>query len=176
MKKLIGAAVAALLVSTAIPAGAAKPKPQVVEGSIVLPAIFATGLGADGCWAGATRRLTQTAAGQGSGIIGYRFPVDKATWNGKFVLEATGGAGTVDFDLFMYSFMPGPEAQIDDPQNGGTPISVDFQTREAGGESGIIPKGTTDAIVCLYGGVAGYAGLNATFKYTGTPPVKKKKG
>lgn len=174
MKKAITIALAALMAASLLsPASAGKPKSQTQEGTILFPAVFATGLGADGCWAGATRRITQTAAGQGSGVVGYRFPVDKATWGGKFVLEATGGEGTVDLDLFMYSVMPPAEAAIDDPQNGGTPVSIDFQTREAGGEAGIVPKGTTDAIVCLYGGVAGYAGVNASFKYTATAPVKK---
>ena len=170
MKKVVAIALGALMAASMLaPASAGKAKPQVVEGTIFGPAVFVTGAPADGCWGGATRRTTQTAGMGVNGLVGYRFPVDKATWGGKFVLEPTGGQGTVDLDLFLYSVMPPAEAQIDDPQNGGTPVSVDFQTREEGGEAGIIPKGTTDAIVCLYGGVAGYAGFNATFKYTGTP-------
>ena len=175
MKKAMIVGLAALMAASLLsPATAGAPAKQEQEGTILFPAVFATGLGADGCWAGATRRITQTAAGQGSGVVGYRFPIDKATWGGKFVLEATGGEGTVDLDLFMYSVMPPAEAVVDDPVNGGTPVSVDFGTREEGGEVGIVPKGTTDAIVCLYGGVAGYAGFNASFKYTATAPVKKK--
>lgn len=177
MKKLVGIAVAAIMVASAFPAGAAAPKPQVVEGSILLPAVFAQGT-FDGCWAGATRRITQTAAGQGSGLVGYRFPVEKSTWNGKFNLEVTGGEGDVDLDIFFYTVMPPAEAVLEDPPNGavngGTPVSVDYTTREPGGESGTIIKGATDAIVCMYGGPT-HVGFNSTFEYTGTPPVKKKK-
>lgn len=175
MKKLIGVAAAVAMVAGAFPAGAgaAAPKEQVVEGSIAFPAVFAQGT-FDGCWGGLTRRITQTAAGQGNGTFGYRFEVDKSTWNGKFKLEPTGGTGDVDLDIFLYSVMPGAEAVVDDPVNGGTPVSVDYQTREPGGESGDIPKGTTDIIVCMYGGPS-HAGFNATFEYVGTPPVKKKK-
>jgi len=177
MKKFIGVAVTAIMVAGAFPAGAAKPKPQVVEGSILFPAVFAQGT-FDGCWGGLTRRITQTAAGQGNGTFGYRFAVEKSTWNGKFKLEPTGGTGDVDLDIFLYSVMPGPEAVLEDPPNGaingGTPVSVDYQTREPGGETGDIPKGTTDVIVCMYGGPT-HAGFNATFEYVGTPPVKKKK-
>ena len=61
--------------------------------------------------------------------------------------------------------MPPPEAVADDPVNGGTPVSVDFQTRAEGGEKGVVPKGTTDAIVCMYAGPE-YAGFNSTFTYT----------
>ncbi len=173
MKKVVAVAVGALMAASVLsPASAGKPKPQVVEGKILAPAVFVLGLGADGCWGGATRRTTQTAGMGVNGMVGYRFPVDKATWGGKFVLEPTGGLGTVDLDLFMYSVMPPAEAVIDDPVNGGVPVSVDFTTRKAGGEAGIVPPGTTDAIVCLYGGVAGYAGFNADFKYTGTPKKK----
>jgi hypothetical protein len=175
MKKFLAIAVGAIMAASMLaPAGAAqKAKSQVQEGSIMLPAVFAQGQFA-GCWAGATRRITQTAAGQGNGVMGYRFAIDKATWGGKFVLEPTGGEGTVDLDMFMYTVMPPAEAVLDDPVNGGTPVSVDFQTREEGGETGIIPPGTTDAIVCMYGGPE-YVGVNSTFEYVGTAPAKKKK-
>ncbi len=174
MKKVVAIALGALMAASMLaPASAGKAK-QVQEGTILLPAIFAQGAGTDGCWGGATRRTTQTVGMGANGVVGFRFPIEKATWGGKFVLEPTGGLGTVDLDLFMYSVMPGPEEAIDDPVNGGTPVSVDFGTREAGGETGIVPPGTTDAIVCLYGGIAGYAGFDASFKYTGTPPAKRK--
>lgn len=174
MKKLVPIVLSVLLAASLLaPASAAKPEPQVVEGSIRFPAVFAQGE-FDGCWAGLTRRITQTAAGQGNGVFGYRFPVEEATWKGKFTLEPTGGSGDVDLDIFLYSVMPGPEAVLDDPVNGGTPVSVDYQTREPGGETGIIPEGTTDAIVCMYGGPSHY-GYDATFTYTGNPPMPKKK-
>ena len=168
---LISSAVAVLAVIGA-PVGAA-PKQQVVEGSIALPAPFAQGTFA-GCWGGLTRRLTQPTGESGSpanGAFGYRFQVDKATWNKPFKLEVTGGEGTVDFDLFLYSVMPPPEDTANDPVNGGTPVSVDFQTREAGGEKGIVPKGTVEGIVCMYAGPE-YHGYNASFKYTAGKGVK----
>jgi hypothetical protein len=179
MKKLAVLLAAALLAGALVPSAtaAAPPKEQVEEGSILFPAVFAQGT-FDGCWGGLTRRLTQTAAGQGSGLFGYRFAIDESTWNGKFVLEPTGGQGTVDLDIFLYSVMPGPEATLEDPPNGlingGTPVSVEYTTREEGGETGLIPEGTTDAIVCMYGG-PDYAGFESTFTYTGTAPVAKKK-
>ena len=180
MKKTLVVALAALMAASMLtPATAGKAAPQVVEGSILLPAVFLQGQAAspvnDGCWGGLTRRTTQTAGLAVNGVVGYRFPVDKATWNGKFVLEPTGGEGTVDLDIFLYSFLPPAEAQIEDPVAGGTPVSIDFTERKEGGEVGKIPAGTTDAIVCLYGGVSGYAGFNASFEYVGTPPVAKKK-
>lgn len=175
MKKVVAIALGALMAASMLaPASAGKAKPQVQEGTVLLPAVFAAGpaQGDDGCWAGLTRRATQTVGMAVNGITGFRFPIEKSTWGGKFVLEPTGGEGTVDLDLFMYSVMPGPEAAVDDPVNGGTPVSIDYATREEGGETGLIPPGTTDAIVCLYAGVSGYAGFNASFEYTGTPKKK----
>lgn len=175
MKKLLVIALASALAASLLApsASAQKAKGQTEEGSILFPAVFAQGT-FDGCWGGLTRRITQTAAGQGSGWFGYRFPIDESTWNGKFVLEPTGGSGTVDLDIFLYTFMPPAEEVANDPVNGGTPSSVDYSTREEGGEEGIVPEGTTDAIVCMYGGPE-YHGYDATFTYTAKPPVKKAK-
>jgi hypothetical protein len=180
MKKLIGLATAGLLAASLLgaPASAGKATVQHVEGTVALPAFFAQsaqgGTPFDGCWGGATRRTTTPTGEETSpanGALGYRFKVDKATWNKPFKLEATGGEGTVDFDLFLYSYIPTPEESADDPVNGGTPISVDFQTREEGGEKGIVPPNTTTAIVCLYGGDA-YYGYNASFMYMAGKGVK----
>ena len=165
MKKLIGAGLASLLAFSLLAAPAtARVAPQKVDGSILMPAPFAQGT-FDGCWGGLTRRTATPTSDAVNGVFGMHFTVDKATWNKKFVLKATGGEGTVDLDLFLYSFYPGPEETPNDPVNGGTPVSVDFQTRKAGGESGIVPKGTTDAIVCMYAGPE-YQGFNSTFTYT----------
>lgn len=178
MKKLITVALAAISVAALLqPASAGKAKPQVVDGSIIFPAPFAQsaqgGEPFDGCWGGLTRRTT--GAGTPNGVTGYLFDVDPATWNGKFKLEPTGGEGTVDLDLFMYLSMPASvEEQSAEPVAGGTPVSIDYQTREEGGEAGLIPENTTKAIVCMYGG-SSHQGFNATFTYTGTPPKKKKK-
>ncbi len=174
MKKLVGIALAGLVAFALVggPATAA-PKQQHVEGNIALPAPFAQGT-FDGCWGGLTRRLTTPTGGDASpanGAFGYRFPVDKATWNKRFKLEVTGGSGTVDLDLFLYSYMPAPEETADDPVNGGTPVSIDFTNREEGGEVGTVPQGTTHAIVCMYGGPE-YYGYQASFMYMAGKGVK----
>ena len=165
MKKIIGAALAVALVAAAFAVPAtAKGKKQIVEGSIAFPAPFVQGTFA-GCWGGLTRRTGTPTSDASNGVFGYHFTIDKATWNKKFKLEPSGGSGTVDLDLFLYSFYPGPEETPNDPVNGGTPVSVDFQDRAAGGEAGVVPKGTTDAIVCMYAGPE-YQGFNTAFTYT----------
>lgn len=175
MKKLIGAAMTGLMAFSLLgaPASAGKAKVQHVEGSIALPALFAQGT-FSGCWGGLTRRLT-TGTGEdtspANGAFGYRFKIDKATWNKPFKLEATGGEGTVDLDIFVYLTIPPAEATLDDPVNGGTPFSVDYATRAEGGEKGIVPEGATDAIVCMYGGPE-YYGYNASFMYMAGKGVK----
>lgn len=174
MRKLLIIGLASVLAASLLAptATAQKAKGQTEEGSILFPAVFAQGT-FDGCWGGLTRRITQTAAGQGNEVFGYRFAIDESTWNGKFVLEPTGGSGTVDLDIFLYTYMPPFEDIADDPVNGGTPASVDYGTREEGGEEGIVPEGATDAIVCMYGG-PDYYGYDATFTYEAKPPKKKK--
>ena len=166
MKKLMTVALAAMLLGALLPAGAQAGKPkQEVEGSILFPAPFAQDTFA-GCWGGLHRRVTTPSGGAvGQGVFGYHFEVDKKSWNKKFELEVTGGEGDVDLDLFLYSHVPPMTEWPDDPQNAGTPLSVDFTTREPGGEAGIVPKGTTYAIVCMYGGPSHY-GYDASFTYT----------
>ena len=175
MKKLLTIVLASALAASLLApsASAQKASGQTEEGAILFPAVFAQGT-FDGCWGGLTRRITQTAAGQGNGVFGYRFAIDESTWNGKFVLEPTGGSGTVDLDIFLYTYMPPFEDIANDPVNGGTPTSVDFGTRKEGGEEGIVPEGATDAIVCMYGGPDSY-GNDATFTYEAKPPVRKSK-
>ncbi len=174
MKKLSVIAVAGLLVVALVqPATAGGAGHQHVEGAISLPAPFVQGTFA-GCWGGATRRTYTASQNQVNGVVGFAFDVDKATWNKPFVLEAAGGQGTVDLDLFMYSTFPGPEETPNDPVNGGTPVSVDFQTRAAGGESGKVPVGTVKAIVCMYAGPE-YAGVDSTFSYMAGKGVKLPK-
>ena len=165
MKKLIAIGVIAML---ALPLGVAqagkkKAPVQTVEGTIALPAPFAQGT-FDGCWGGLTRRGTGNTNGAVNGVTGYLFDIDPKTWNKPFKLEATGGQGTVDFDLFMYIHYPDAAETQNDPVNGGTPVSVDFQTREAGGESGKVPPETTKAIVCMYAGPE-YQGFDGAFTY-----------
>jgi hypothetical protein len=165
MRKLIGIGLAsAVALSLFGTPATARLAPQKVDGAIVMPAPFVQGQFA-GCWGGATRRSGTVTSDGSNGLVGYHFAVDKKTWGKKFVLKATGGEGTVDLDLFLYTFYPGPEETPNDPVNGGTPVSVDFQVRKAGGEKGVVPKGATDAIVCMYAGPE-YQGFNGSFTYT----------
>ena len=173
MKKLVAAVVVATLALAMAPgASVAKPKKkkkfvQTQEGSVLFPSPFLQGNvnGDDGCWGGLHRRIETASGGQGQGVFGYGFPIDKRTWNKPFKLEATGGEGSIDLDLFIYTHVPPVTEWPDDPVNAGTPASSDFQEREPGGEAGKVPPNTTHAIVCLYGGPSGN-GFNATFKYT----------
>ena len=170
MKKLIAIGVAVLLalplVASTAQAGKKKPaKPvQVVDGSIALPAPFAQDTFA-GCWGGLTRRTSGQTGGAVNGVTGYYFDIDPKSWNKPFKLEVLGGEGTVDLDIFLYMHYPAPEETQNDPVNGGTPTSIDYTTREEGGETGKVPPNTTKAIVCMYSGPDAQ-GYNATFNYT----------
>ena len=172
MKKIVTLGLTALLAGSLLPASAtaAKPKQQQVSGSIALPAPYQDD---SGCFAGLQRRVAIATQEQVNGVIGYHFDVDPATIGKPFVLEATGGQGTVvDMDILFYYEFGTMEDVTGDPQNAGSPFSYGFQSREAGGESGIIPKGDfTKAIVCVYGGAQG-AGAAATFEYTAGKGVK----
>jgi hypothetical protein len=174
MKKLIGMASAGMMALALLGAPAtAAAAVQHVEGTIALPAPFAQGTFA-GCWGGGTRRATTPTGGAASpanGSVGYRFEIDKSTWNKPFKLEVTGGEGTVDLDIFMYLVMPPAEDTVDDPVNGGSPVSVDYGNRKEGGEAGIVPKGATEAIVCMYAGPE-YFGFNSSFMYMAGKGVK----
>src|SRR3712207_4087953 len=104
MKKLIGAvAVAAMALPLFAPGAVSAPKQQKVEGTIALPAPFvSTAEQLKSCYSGLHRRLSTPTGGASSpanGVFGYRFEIDPATWNKPFKLEATGGEGTVDFDI-----------------------------------------------------------------------------
>lgn len=180
MKKLLTVMLAGLLVLALIPGSATaqkgKKKRQVVEGTIALPAVFWASALNDGCWGGLHRRIATASQNMApNGVVGYEFEVDKATWGKNFVLEATGGEGTVDLDLFLYIHYPPLDEWPDDPVNGGTPTSVDFNTREEGGESGEVPENAIKGIVCLYGGPSGYFGYDASFTYTAGKGVKLPK-
>lgn len=182
MKKLMAVLLVGVLAASlaAAPATAAKkkkkkPVKQEVSGTIMFPAPFAQGT-FDGCWGGLHRRVTTPTNGAaGQGVFGYHFDVDEATWGSNFVLEATGGQGTVDLDLFLYTHVPPVSEWPNDPQNAGTPTSTDYTTREPGGEAGVVPQETVFAIVCMYGGPT-HAGLNAGFTYTAGTGVKIPKG
>jgi hypothetical protein len=172
MKKLITGLVALGLLAGAqlAPASAGKAKPQVVDGSIALPAPFTDD---SGCYAGLHRRLmiVSSEAAPANGLIGYSFDVDKATWGGKFALEPTGGQGDVDLDIYFYAEFGTTDDVVNDPAGAGAPVSMQFNTREPGGEAGVVPATFNKVIVCMYGGQMG-GGAGATFTYTATPKKK----
>lgn len=169
MKKILTVALATLVAASLFgPASAAKPKKQVEEGSVLLPLPFTDD---SGCYAGTHRRGVLATGGANNGITGYHFDVDKSTWNGKFKLEATGGQGYIDFDIYFYSDFGTPGDPNDPLVNGGF-ISAQYNTREAGGEKGKVPPEMNKVIVCLYSGALGQ-GFDGSFKYTATPPKKK---
>lgn len=159
-------AVASLLPSASLAGG--KGKKQVEQGRVPLPAPFTSD---EGCFAGAHRRfaiMTQEASKQGP--IGYHFDVDPATWNKNFVLEATGGQGSVDMDIYFYEKFGTPEDVVGDPAAAGSPYTVSYNTREEGGEVGKVPPTMTRVIVCMMAG-----GADATFTYTAGKGVKAPK-
>jgi hypothetical protein len=162
----------ALVLALAGDAGAGKGKQQKVEGSVVFPAPFADD---SGCYAGLHRRALILTQGNNNGIIGYHFDVDKKTWNKPFSLEVTGGQGDVDLDIYFYLADYGTVEQVvTDPLAAGAPPSMQYNTREPGGEAAIVPKQAKHVIVCMYGGQQG-AGFDASFTYTAGKGVKAPK-
>lgn len=165
MKKLMTVALAAMLLGALLPAGAqAGKKPvQTEEGTILLPAPF---IDDSGCYAGLWRRAHAVTGDSARGLIGWNFEVNKKTWNKKFNLEVSGGFNNPDMDIYFYL---GPLTTVDDIVTQGgdpaAPATVSFNTREPGGESGIVPKGAENVILCLYGGAQGGGG-GADFTYT----------
>jgi hypothetical protein len=163
MKKLITAALAVLMVAALVPQAIAGKKPkQTVEGQIALPAPYTDD---SGCYAGLHRRMAILTQEQVNGVIGYHFDIDKKTWNKPFKLVAEGGQGHIDLDIYFYSQFGTPEDVAGDPLNTGSPATIQYNTREAGGEKGKVPATFTKAIVCLYSGGAGQGG-GASFTYT----------
>ena len=172
MKRLITLVLSAAMVAALSPlastAGAAAG-PQKVDGSVLLPGPGPNGETTGGCWTGHARRTWIFSGGAASGPFGYIFEIDKATWNGKFKLEVTGGmAGTEDLDVTFYA-NPGAIDPADPAMQGGIVETGAYLTREAGGETGTVPQTTTLALVCLGIGT----GADAQFTYTATPPKKK---
>lgn len=90
-----------------------------------------------------------------NGVVGWFFDVDPATWGGSFVLTtATAGA---DYDVLFYS----------DPGtlNAAPAATAEFVGSEGDGEAGLVPAGTTHALVYPAGAP------NADFSYVGHAPV-----
>lgn len=150
MKKLIALSVAALLLGALVPAtataGKKKAKPQIVEGSVVVPQ---GGNAAATCVYRAQRTLM--VGGGPNGILGYTFDVDPKTVGKSFTLEVADGAG---MDISFY-------ADLGDPTDPTTaPANMPYETTGPGGEKGTVPAGFPIAFVCMT------EGTNAGFTYT----------
>lgn len=173
MKKLIVLALAATIVASLAPAGAARPMmaPQEETGTVLLPGPGPNGPIVEGCWTGWGRRAWIFSQGTTAGPMASMIEIDPATWDGKFKLEVvSGGTGAEDLDVTFY-IDPGKVDPTDPAQQSGIVESSSYLTRKAGGEAGLIPRETTVALVCLAVGT----GYNAEWSYTGLPPAKKKK-
>lgn len=171
MRKIIGlATVGVLAFSLLLAPATAAPKQQHVEGTIALRAPFAsTAEQLQSCYAGMHRRLTLATQGNANGIVGWHFEVDAATWKKPFTLDVSGGQLSPDMDLTFYLDGIGSiQDHIDNPPWGTdlTAMTVNFEERQPGGEKGIVPKGATDAIVCMFDGYA------ADFMYMAGKGVK----
>ena len=152
MKKLIAATLTAMIAiapATAL-AGKKAPVKQEMEGEVLLPAPYPAD---ETCFTGATRRSALASQGQVNGVVGYFFDIDPRTAGKKFQLHLVTGTDDVDLDIDFYSDF----GSIDDPT--GTQAVVPYETREPGGEEGIVPAGMTKAIVCMT------AGSQASFHY-----------
>ena len=173
MKKALTVALAGLIAASLFaPASAGAAKKQEVEGTVVAPLPYTDD---SGCYAGIHRRMAIVTQEMVNGVGGYHFDVDPATYNGKFKLDVTASAaGDADLDIYFYQKFGTVEDVAGDPLNAGSPITVQFNTREPGGEAGIVPPDTTKVIVCMYGGQQG-AAAGASFAYEAVAPVKKKK-
>ena len=169
MKKLI-AALATALVAMALIGGAAgaAPKQQSVEGTILFPARHP-----DGCYTGLQRHLTSLIGEASNGVLGWTIKVDKATWKKPFKLDGTAPAGTVDLDVTFYlGEFATQEEFLASPAPTG-PASIAFETRGQSGESGIVPEGSVNALVCIYADEAAPAVSGAVdFAYLAGKGVK----
>ncbi len=155
MKRWMALSVAALLLGAAVPATAGKKPKQTQEGSVAIAAPYTDGT----CFFGLHRRMNLVAQRQVQGVVGYDFDVDPATEGGKFKLVPSDDSA--DLDISFYQSM----GDLQDPA--GAPANMGFETREPGGESGIVPAGFPIAMVCMV------SGQNVDFTYTATARAKK---
>ena len=151
MRKVLAISVALLLVGGALaPASAGKKKkkskPQIVEGSIVVPQPG----GAVGPCVYRSQRILASGGGP-NGIVGYTFEVDPKTVGKPFKLEVADGAG---MDLQFYSEL----GDVVDPTT--APGNYGYETPGPGGEKGTVPEGFPIVLVCMN------EGANAAFTYT----------
>ena len=169
MNRTIGALGAALVGMALIgaPTTAGKAAHQHVEGDILMMAPFVSEAEQfQSCYAGVHRRLALAGGEQVRGIVGWDFEVDRGTYNKKFDLKVTGGSA-IDLDLTFYMAGLGSlEDHANNPPYGSTLPVVNFEERDDKGEKGIVPKGATHAIVCMF------EGTNASFSYLAGKGVK----
>lgn len=177
MKKLVALVMVGLMVM-ALPSGAVagkkkkkkKPPPQVVEGTIAAPARHP-----DGCYTGLSRHAWSLAGEGSNGAVGWTFDVDKKTWNQPFVLEPTGGVGTVDLDISYYlGDFHSQEDWLNEPVP-AAPATSEYETHEGPGESNRVPKGAVKAIICVYAGEGGQGAAGVPFTYKAGKTIKIKK-
>ena len=160
MKRLIATGLAALI--AVVPASAFAGKKAVrqeMQGDVILPAPIPVP-GEDGCFTGATRRTALASGGAINGVVGYHFDVDPRTVGKPFQLHVVGGGDDVDLDIDFYDGF----GSMDDPTT--DPALVAFETREPGGEKGIVPAGYGKIIICMH------AGSQASFHYMAGKGVK----
>lgn len=174
MKRFLVLLLVGSLVMALMPAGASAAKkkkkkkkpPQVVEASIALPARHP-----DGCYAGLSRHAWSLFGEASNGVLGHTFDIEKHTQKRNFVLEPTGGIGSVDLDIvFYFGEFASQEDWLYDPLP-PAPGSTTFETRDGGGEAGKVPEGAVKAIVCIYASEAG-AAADVPFKYEAGHGVK----
>ena len=164
MKRVITLVLLAALVTAFVPvsAQAGGTAPQKEEGTVLLPGPGPNGETTGGCWTGWARRFWIFSQGTTAGPFGSMIEIDKKTWNKKFKLDVVSGAqGTEDLDITFY-VDPGKVDPTDPAQQGGIIESSSYLTREAGGESGVVPPKATLGLVCLAIGT----GFNAEWSYT----------
>ena len=142
------------------PSGSAGTGSQEVKGEIQQPNPFPQD--PNSCYSGKHRRAAVLTDGANQGVDGYHFDIDEKTSGTNFVLTVDGGEADPDLDITFYTDF-GTQEQAVDTQH--APASQAFETREPGGESGIVPAGMKKAIVCML------TGANSTFTYTAGPSV-----
>ena len=176
MKKIITLLVVGLLALTMVAGSAtaakkkkkkAPPFIQTIDGSVVFtPPGTSPPFAAPGCFSGAHRRVAimTDEAEQGNGKLGYSFNIDKRTWGKKFKLDLKSATGTADLDIAFYQKFGTKDDVTGDPAGAGAPYTEVSETRAPGGEKGIVSKGMTKAIVCLWESETSGA-AQATFSY-----------
>lgn len=161
MRKLIAVAMASLMVAGMVSGSAVagkkkKPVSQKVEGTILLPQ---GGNVAAPCVYRSQRALYIALGDAANGVVGYTFQVDPKTVGKKFKIDVSDGTGLGGVDVAFYGELgtdPAAEA----------PANVGYETPGPGGETGTVPAGLPNVMVCLT------EGAQATFSYEAGDAVR----